>query len=256
MKSYMIKIWVLALGLTGIHAFCASDDITLTHDKNYYNPQTLSLRYILSVPSAPLNQRYRLLLHCRNRKSDKRTTWADIELPCKREHDIYFFMEKDCIRIYDPEHKTPDTTVTGAKISIHVRGQTSAEYSLRACNGYIRYAEKYSGKTGVPIDFLEFFYKSGPIPMHGKNIMNFNFGDPVDFDPFDLILEIRSVDIPKKQPPAGDTKIDFDRMKQMNLSELKTYQKTMEEKYLAGEINIKELNSIQSRINELYQQSR
>jgi len=43
------------------------------------------------------------------------------------------------------------------------------------------------------------------------------------------------------------------RLKQWDLSELKKYQKITEEKYLAGEISIEELNLIQSRINELMQ---
>ena len=255
MRTYIVKICLLPFLMLGIHAFCASDEITLTLDRKYYNPHALSLKYILCLPPVPQDKQYRLLFYRADRKRNNRTDLTNIELACRREHELYFFIEKDCIRIEKTERKSPAPAVTGAKISIHLRGQTSVEYPLNICNGYIRYANTYGGKIDLPIRVLEIFCKTGPIPTHGKNVMNFNFGNPVDFDPIDLLLEIRSVDIPKKQPPSGDTEIDFDRMKQMNLSELMKYRKEMEKKYLAGEIGIKELNLIQSRINELHRQS-
>ena len=70
------------------------------------------------------------------------------------------------------------------------------------------------------------------------------------------MLEIKTVDISKNAPSPSHAKIDIDQMRQMNLSELNTYLKIMEEKYRAGEIDIKELNLIQDRINELLQHIR
>ena len=87
--------------------------------------------------------------------------------------------------------------------------------------------------------------------MHGKNIMNFHFGNSSNFDPLDLILEIGPIDIQRHTPSPSHTGIDVDKIRAMDLSELKKYQKTIEKKYLAGEVGIQELNLIQSRINEL-----
>ena len=56
-----------------------------------------------------------------------------------------------------------------------------------------------------------------------------------------------------KHPPFRVKRggIDVDKIKAMDLAELKKYQKTVEEKYRAGEVGIEELNLIQSRIIEL-----
>ncbi len=56
-----------------------------------------------------------------------------------------------------------------------------------------------------------------------------------------------------KNPPFSVKRggIDVDKINRMDLAELKEYQKTVEEKYRAGEVGIEELNLIQSRIIEL-----
>lgn len=257
MRTKIVKICLLSVVmLLGSFALRASDEITLTLDKNYYNPHALSLKYLLCVPPVPPGRQYRLLLYRSVSKRNRRTMLTNIELPPRREHELYFFIEKDHIRIGKPEDKSPAPTMTKAKLSIHLRGQTRVEYPLYVCSGYIRYANTYRGKIGLPIGVLEFFHKTGPIPLQGRNVMNFYFGDPADFDPFDVLLEIRAVDAREKRPSPGDAGIDFDRMKQMDLAELMDYRKTMEKKYLAGEIGIEELNAIQARINELQRQSR
>ena len=256
MRTYIVKICLLSLMLLGSQVFCASDEITLVRDKNYYNPHAASLKYTLCVPPVPPSKQYRLLFYRADRKRKKRMVLANIELPCKREHELYFFIEKDYIRIDNPESKSPAPVVINAKISIHLRGLRNVEYPLNICGGYIRYANIYRGGIGSPIRILEIFFQSGLISMHGKNIINFYFGNPVNFDPIDLMLEIKTVDISKNAPSPSHAKIDIDQMRQMNLSELNTYLKIMEEKYRAGEIDIKELNLIQDRINELLQHIR
>ncbi len=256
-SSAIVKLCLLTVVmLLGASALRASDEITLTLDKNYYNPHALSLKYLLCVPPVPPGRQYRLLLWRVDPKRNRRTDVADIELPPRREHELYFFIEKDHIRTDKKGRGTPATVVPCAKISLHLREQTRVESSLQVCRGYIRYANAYRGKIDLPIRVLEIFHKTGPIPMQGKNVMDFNFGDPVDFDPIDLSLEIRAVDIPKKRPPRGDADIDLERMKQMDLAELMKYRQAMEKKYLAGEIGIEDLNSIQTRINELQRRSR
>ena len=257
MRTYIVKICLLLLMLPGSQAFCSSDGITLTLDRNYYNPHAISWKYTLSVPPVPLGKQYRLLFYRADRKRNKRMTLADIELPCKREYELYFFIEKDHIRIGKPESKSPASLVPNAKISIHLRGQTRVDYSHNDIGGgYVRYANTYRGKIDSPISVLEFFSQSGPISMNGKNVADFGFGNPADFTPFDLMLEIKTADIPKNAPSPAPAKIDIAKMRQMNLSELGAYLKTMEEKYRAGEVDIKELNLIQDRINELRLQSR
>jgi len=253
MRVATIKICLLVLVLPSIHAFCAPDDVIVAQDQNYYNPHALSLKYVLSVPPIPQDKRYRLLLYWLNRKNKKRTNWKNIELPCQRKHNIYLFIEKDCIYIHNKECGATVKTVTNAKISVHLGEQKCAEYPLGGGNGYIRFAKTCRGKINIPIVFLEFFYQTGLISMHGKNIMNYNFGNTSNFDPLDLILEIRLVDVPRNISPAIHTSIDADKIKVMDLSELIKYQKIIEEKYLTGEISIEELNLIQSRINELMQ---
>ena len=257
MRRYVIKFCLLFLMLLGSQAFCASDGITLMLDRNYYNPHAISWKYTLCVPPVPQGKQYRLLLYRADRKRNKRMTLADIELPCKREHELYFFIEKDHIRIGKPESKSPASLVPSAKISIHLRGQRRVDYSHNDIgSGYVRYANAYRGEIDSPIRVLEFFSQSGPISMNGKNIVDFGFGNPADFNPFDLMLEIKSADISKKASPPVPAKIDIAKMRQMNLSELRAYLKTMEEKYRAGEVDIKELNLIQDRINELLRKSR
>ena len=184
-------------------------------------------------------------------------TLANIELPCKREHELYFFIEEDHICIGKPESKSPASLVPNAKISIHLRGQWKLEYSHNNIgSGCVRYANTYRGEIDSPISVLEFFSPRGLISMNGKNIANFGFGNPADFKPFDLMLEIKTADIPKNAPPPVHAKIDIAKMRKMSLSELRAYLKTMEEKYRAGEVDIKELNLIQDRIIELLKQSR
>ena len=251
MRVSAIKIYLFVLVLSSTHAFCAPDDVTIALDQNYYNPHALSLKYVLSVPRVTSGKQYRLLLYWSNRTNKKQTNWENIELPCQREHDIYFFIEKDCIHIDNKERGTTVKTVTKAKVSVHFGGQKCAEYPLGVRSGYIRFAKTYRGKINTPISFLEFFHQMGLISMHGKNIMNFHFGDPSDFGPIDLILEIRLVDVPTNTSSAIHADIDVDKIKAMDLTELKKYQKIIEEKYLAGEVGIQELNLIQSRINEL-----
>ena len=243
--------------MLGSQAFCASDGITLTLDRNYYNPHAISWKYTLCVPPVPQGKQYRLLLYRADRKRNKRMTLADIELPRKREHELYFFIEKDYIRIVKPESKSPASLVPNAKISIHLRGQTKVDYSHNDIrSGCVRYANTYCGKINSPIRVLEFFSQSGPISMNGKNVADFGFGNPADFNPFDLMLEIKTADISKNASPPAPAKIDIAKMRQMNLDELRAYLKTMEEKYRAGEVDIKELNLIQDRIIELLRQSR
>ncbi len=257
MRTYIVKICLLPLMLLGIQALCASDGITLTLDRNYYNPHAVSWKYTLSVPPVPQGKQYRLLFYRADRKRNNRMTLADIELPCKREHELYFFIEKDYIRIVKPESKSPASLVPNAKISIHLRGQRRVDYSHNDIgSGYVRYANTYRGEIDSPIRVLEFFSRSGPISMNGKNIVDFGFGNPADFNPFDLMLEIKSADISKNVPPPVHAKIDIAEMRKMNLSELRAYLKTMEEKYRAGEVDIEELNLIQDRMNELLRQSR
>ena len=256
MRKYAIKFCLLLLMLLGSQAFCSSDGITLTLDRNYYNPHAISLKYALCVPPVPKDKQYRLLLYRADRKRNRRMTLADIELPCKREHELYFFIEKDYIRIGKPESKSPASLVPNAKISIHLRGQRRVDYSHNDIgSGCVRFANTYRGEIDLPIRFLEFFSQSGPISMNGKNIIDFGFRK-ADFNPFDLVLEIKTADIPKNAPLPAPAKIDIAKMRQMDLSELRAYLKTMEEKYRAGEVDIKELNLIQGRMNELLRQSR
>lgn len=256
MRTYIVKICLLPLMLLGIQALCASDGITLTLDRNYYNPHAISLKYALNVPPVPQGKQYRLLLYRADRKRNRRMTLADIELPCKREHELYFFVEKDHIRIGKTESKSPASLVPNAKISIHLRGQRRVDYSHNDIgSGCVRFANTYRGEINSPISVLEFFSRSGPISMNGKNIIDFGCRK-ADFDPFDLVLEIKTADISKNASPPVPAKIDIAKMKQMSLSELRAYQKTVEEKYRAGEVDIKELNLIQDRIIELLRQSR
>ena len=257
MRRYAIKFFLLLLMLLGSQAFCSSDGITLTLDRNYYNPHAISWKYTLSVPPVPQGKQYRLLFYRADRKRNKRMTLANIELPRKREHELYFFIEKDYIRIGKPESKSPASLVPNAKISIHLRGKHRVDYSHNDIrSGCVRYANAYRGEIDSPISVLEFFSQSGPISMNGKNIADFGFGNPSNFNPFDLVLEIKTADISKNAPPPAPAKIDIAKMRQMDLSELRAYLKTMEEKYRAGEVDIKELNLIQDRMNELLRQSR
>ena len=68
------------------------------------------------------------------------------------------------------------------------------------------------------------------------------------------IIALESLEYMKHPPRNFSVKhggIDVDKIKAMDLAELKKYQKTVEEKYRAGEVGIEELNLIQSRIIEL-----
>ena len=94
MRPHIVRIWLSALVLPVCRAFGAPDDITPALDRNYYNPHALSLKYVLSVPPAASDKRYELSLFSLDRKNHKRTNWANIELPCRREHDIYFLWKK------------------------------------------------------------------------------------------------------------------------------------------------------------------
>ena len=63
MRTNIVKIclWSVVM-LLGLSALRASDEMTLTLDKNYYNPHALSLKYLLCVPPVPPGRQYRLML--------------------------------------------------------------------------------------------------------------------------------------------------------------------------------------------------